>query len=102
MPSARTLLPLAAALLAGSALSARAAELVIESWRNDDLPVWQEKIIPAFEKVNPGIKVVFSPTAPTEYNAALNARLRLNTVQEKLANAWLDHLLEKHPDILRI
>jgi raffinose/stachyose/melibiose transport system substrate-binding protein len=49
--------------------------LTIESWRNDDLPIWQEKIIPAFEAKNPGIKIVFSPTAPTEYNAALNAKL---------------------------
>ncbi len=49
--------------------------LTIESWRNDDLPVWQDTIIPAFSKHYPDIKVVFSPTAPTEYNAALNAKL---------------------------
>jgi raffinose/stachyose/melibiose transport system substrate-binding protein len=49
--------------------------LTIESWRNDDLPVWQDKIIPAFNKHYPDIKVVFAPTAPTEYNAGLNAKL---------------------------
>ena len=49
--------------------------LTIESWRNDDLPIWQDKIITAFMKHYPDIKVVFSPTAPTEYNAALNAKL---------------------------
>ena len=49
--------------------------LTIESWRNDDLALWQEKIIPAFEAENPGIKIKFSPTAPTEYNAALNSKL---------------------------
>jgi raffinose/stachyose/melibiose transport system substrate-binding protein len=49
--------------------------ITIESWRNDDLAIWQDQIIPAFEKANPGIKVVFSPSAPTEYNAALNAKL---------------------------
>ncbi|PWK70566.1 ABC transporter substrate-binding protein [Aminobacter sp. AP02] len=59
---------------AGIAL-AQDKTLTIESWRNDDLAIWQEKLIPAFEKANPGIKVVFSPTAPTEYNAALNAKL---------------------------
>lgn len=32
----------------------------------------------------------------------LNARLRANTVQEKLANAWLDRLLTKAPEIRRI
>jgi len=71
-----------AALLAGSSIlgfvSAASAEdvtLTIESWRNDDLSIWQEKLIPAFEAKHPGIKIVFSPSAPTEYNAALNAKL---------------------------
>ena len=49
--------------------------LVIESWRNDDLSIWGDKIIPAFNKHHPEIEVVFSPTAPAEYNSALNAKL---------------------------
>jgi raffinose/stachyose/melibiose transport system substrate-binding protein len=53
--------------------------LTIESWRNDDLSIWQDTIIPAFEAQNPGIKVVFAPSAPTEYNAALNAKLEGGT-----------------------
>jgi NADPH-dependent glutamate synthase beta subunit-like oxidoreductase/NAD(P)H-flavin reductase len=32
----------------------------------------------------------------------LNDRLRANSMQEKVANAWLDRLLEKHPRLLRI
>ena len=52
---------------------------MIESWRNDDLPIWQEKIIPAFEAKHPDIKVKFPPTAPKEYNAALNAKLDAGT-----------------------
>jgi raffinose/stachyose/melibiose transport system substrate-binding protein len=65
-----------AALLAsaGSAF-AQDVNLTIESWRTDDLAIWQDKIIPAFEAANPGIKVTFAPTAPTEYNAALSAKL---------------------------
>ncbi len=59
---------------AGTAF-AQDVNLTIESWRTDDLAIWQDKIIPAFEAANPGIKVTFSPTAPTEYNAALNAKL---------------------------
>ena len=65
---------LSAALVATST-HARDVTLTIESWRNDDLALWQEKIIPAFEAENPGIKVIFSPSAPTEYNAALNSKL---------------------------
>ena len=62
------------ALVATSAL-AQDATLTIESWRNDDLALWQDKIIPAFEAEHPGIKVIFSPSAPTEYNAVLNSKL---------------------------
>ncbi len=61
-------------LMATSAL-AEDVTLTIESWRNDDLTLWQEKIIPAFEAANPRIKVNFTPSAPAEYNAVLNAKL---------------------------
>jgi raffinose/stachyose/melibiose transport system substrate-binding protein len=50
--------------------------LKIESWRYDDLPVWRDTLIPAFERANPGIKVVFTPTTPMgEYNARLETKL---------------------------
>src|SRR5262250_1538549 len=68
--------------------------LTIESWRNDDLPIWQEKIIPAFEAKNPGIKVVFSPTAPTEYNAALNSKLDAGTAGDLITCRPFDSSLD--------
>ena len=55
--------------------AASAQTLTIESWRNDDADVWNTKIIPAFNKKHPDIKVQFKADPPTEYNAALNARL---------------------------
>jgi raffinose/stachyose/melibiose transport system substrate-binding protein len=64
---------------AGQAQSGDKVTLTIESWRNDDLTIWSDKIIPAFEAKNPGIHVVFAPTAPTEYNAALNTKLEGGT-----------------------
>src|SRR4051812_22583313 len=64
----------ALALLAGLA-SAQAGSLKIESWRNDDADIWNSKIIPAFNKHYPDIKIEFAPSTPTEYNAALNAKL---------------------------
>ncbi|GGD32089.1 sugar ABC transporter substrate-binding protein [Aureimonas glaciei] len=77
LPTKRFLLSAAAiAALSAAALPAQAqTTLTIESWRNDDLAVWQEKIIPVFEAAHPDIKVVFSPSAPTEYNSALSAKL---------------------------
>jgi raffinose/stachyose/melibiose transport system substrate-binding protein len=66
---------LASTLLAGTSALAADVTLTIESWRNDDLTIWQDKIIPAFEAANPGIKVKFTPSAPAEYNAVLNSKL---------------------------
>ncbi|MEO1108090.1 MAG: ABC transporter substrate-binding protein [Pseudomonadota bacterium] len=68
-------LALMSTALVASGAFAQDATITIESWRNDDLALWQEKIIPAFEAANPGIKVVFSPSAPAEYNAVLNSKL---------------------------
>ena len=68
--------------------------LTIESWRTDDLAIWQEKIIPAFEAKNPGIKVNFAPTAPTEYNAALNAKLDAGSAGDLITCRPFDASLE--------
>lgn len=65
----------AALALLGAPVLAQDVTLTIESWRNDDLTIWQQSLIPAFEAENPGIKVVFAPTAPTQYDSALNAKL---------------------------
>ncbi|HWJ88065.1 MAG TPA: ABC transporter substrate-binding protein [Pelagibacterium sp.] len=78
MTTKSTLLGASAGLvlaLAAGPLLAQDVTLTIESWRNDDLPIWQNTLIPAFEASHPGIKLNFAPTAPTEYNAALNAKL---------------------------
>lgn len=66
---------LATTLISGNAVLAQDVTLTIESWRNDDLAIWQDQIIPAFEAQNPGIKVKFTPSAPAEYNAVLNSKL---------------------------
>ena len=53
--------------------------ITIESWRNDDLTIWQDSIIPAFEAKFPTIHVEFTPTAPAEYNGVLNTKLEGGT-----------------------
>lgn len=77
----------AAVALSASLNVAQAAPVVltIESWRNDDLAIWRDKIIPAFEKSNPGIKVRFVPTAPAEYNAVINSKLDAGTAGDLVA-----------------
>jgi raffinose/stachyose/melibiose transport system substrate-binding protein len=67
------------ALTVGVAQAQDTVTLTIESWRNDDLTIWEDTILPVFEAQYPNIDVVFAPTAPTEYNAALNAKLEGGT-----------------------
>jgi len=64
-----------AASLVAPAVAAQEVTLRIESWRAEDQRVWDQQILPVFEGQHPQIDVVFAPTAPAEYNAALNARL---------------------------
>lgn len=85
---------LGSTLLAGGAAFAQNATLTIESWRNDDLAIWQEKIIPAFEASHPGITVTFSPSAPTEYNAALNSKLDAGSAGDLVTCRPFDASLE--------
>jgi raffinose/stachyose/melibiose transport system substrate-binding protein len=65
--------------------ASKAGTLTIEGWRGDDKGVWENVLIPAFQKQHPGVKVIFSPTAPTEYDSSLNARLAGGTAGDLLA-----------------
>jgi raffinose/stachyose/melibiose transport system substrate-binding protein len=81
-------------LLAGAAAAQESVTLTIESWRNDDLAIWNETIIPAFEAQNPGIDVQFAPTAPAEYNAALNSKLQAGSAGDIITCRPFDASLE--------
>ena len=84
-----------AAMLASLAPALAAdTTLTIESWRSDDLQIWQDKIIPAFEKGHPGIKLNYQPVAPKEYNAALNSKLDAGTAGDIIACRPFDASLE--------
>lgn len=89
----KTLLLGAAAAIAVTG-AASAGTLTIESWRNDDAQIWKDKIIPAFEKAHPDIKIEFTPTAPKEYNAALNAKLEGGTAGDIITCRPFDASLE--------
>ena len=82
-----------AALLAG-VVAAQAGSLKIESWRNDDADIWNSKIIPAFAKHYPDIKIEFSATAPKEYDAALGARLTGGTAGDLITCRPFDKSLD--------
>lgn len=79
MKTTRVVSAMLATTFLTTAAFAQDVTITIESWRNDDLLIWQDTIIPAFEASNPGIKVIFAPTAPAQYNSALNAKLAAGT-----------------------
>jgi len=68
--------------------------ITIESWRNDDLSIWQDQIIPAFEAKNPNIHVVFAPSAPAEYNGVLNTKLEGGTAGDLITCRPFDASLQ--------
>ena len=65
---------LGSTLLAGGA-AAQDVNLTIESWRNDDLTIWQETDHPRLRGGAPGHQAELRPRAPAEYNAVLNSKL---------------------------
>ncbi len=85
---------LLATTVIGTAASGQDVSLTIESWRNDDLSIWQDQIIPAFEAANPGIKITFAPTAPAQYNSALNAKLEAGTAGDLITCRPFDGSLQ--------
>ena len=89
-------LGVAGAVLLAAAGVASAGTIKIESWRNDDADIWNSQIIPAFNKHHPDITIEFSPSAPTEYNAALNARLAGGTAGDLITCRPFDVSLEMY------
>ncbi len=85
---------LAVGSLLGAAPADAAGKLTIESWRNDDIDIWKNKIIPAFNKVHPDIEVIFAPSPPAEYNAGLNAKLAGGTAGDLITCRPFDTSLD--------
>ena len=69
-------------------------ELLIESWRNDDLSIWQDTIIPAFNAHYPNIEVTFAPSPPADYNGILNGKLEGGTAGDLITCRPFDASLE--------
>src|SRR5438105_6902876 len=98
MGTSKSMFTLLAAVLAACATNAfgeaPVTTLKIESWRYDDLPVWRDNIIPAFEKAHPNIKVRFVPTPPAEYDSALGAKLKAGSAGDLITCRPFDKSLQ--------
>ncbi len=87
--------PLLVAVAIGVSTPAAVAQsLQIESWRNDDIDIWNDTIIPAFKKSHPDIDVTFAPTPPADYNASLNAKLAGGTAGDLITCRPFDASLD--------
>lgn len=53
-------------------------ELVMGSWRTEDITAW-DNILAVFEAANPNIDVKFEPTLNTEYNATIQTAVEAKT-----------------------
>jgi raffinose/stachyose/melibiose transport system substrate-binding protein len=62
-----------------SAAMAEPVTLTLGSWRTEDLAVWQDKVLPAFEAAHPDIHVEFAPVNTNEYNAAIQSQIEGGT-----------------------
>ena len=87
-----------ALLLPSMALSQDAVKLVIESWRADDLVIWEDTILPAFEAENPGIDVEFRPTPNVDYSTALATKLQAGTAGDLIMVEPFDFRLQMYLD----
>lgn len=86
------------ALLTSSAAFAEDVKLVIESWRADDLVIWEEKVLPVFEAANPGIDVEFRPAPNTDYSTALSTKLQAGTAGDLIMIEPFDFRLQSYLD----
>jgi raffinose/stachyose/melibiose transport system substrate-binding protein len=74
------------------------ATLIIESWRNDDLTIWEDDILPAFHEQHPDIEISFEPTAPDDYNATLESKLEGGTAGDLITCRPFDVSLGQYED----
>ncbi|MCU1509150.1 MAG: sugar transporter, substrate-binding protein [Glaciihabitans sp.] len=67
------------------------------NWRTEDAKLWENDVIPAFEKTHPGIKVVYRATDTNDYNAAIQSQVDSGTGPDVIMcrpfdvnRAWID------------
>ena len=72
--------------------------ITMESWRSEDAEIWNQKILPVFEKEHPDIKVEFKPTEPTQYDASLRVRLEGGTAGDLISCRSFDNALALYKD----
>ncbi|MCC7161435.1 MAG: carbohydrate ABC transporter substrate-binding protein [Anaerolineae bacterium] len=78
--------------------SGEKASLIIESWRQDDLAVWEDKILPAFMAAHPNIEVKFQPVSNTEYSTSLATKLEAGTAGDLIMVEPFDYRLKMYQD----
>jgi raffinose/stachyose/melibiose transport system substrate-binding protein len=68
--------------------------ITIDSWRSEDAAQWNDKIIPAFEKAYPDVKVQLVPIAPTNYTSVVGSQLQGGTAADLIMAIPFDQSLQ--------
>ncbi len=80
VPIAAVVAAMSVGLIGGATASGQdPTKLTLGSWRTEDLAMWQDEILPAFNAAHPDIQVEFSPTNTNEYNAAIQSQVEGGT-----------------------
>lgn len=64
-----------ALLVCGLSTAAVSQELVLETWRVDDEPLWKEQFLPRFQARHPEITLKLQPQRSADYDQGLAERL---------------------------
>jgi len=64
---------------AGGSGDGDTTKIVLGTWRTEDAAMWENDIIPAFEKSHPGITVEYAPVDTNDYNAAIQSQIEGGT-----------------------
>ena len=83
------------ALLAwGICFSTVAEELVLETWRLDDVVLWKECFLPRFQAKYPDITVRLQPIRSAEYDQGLSKRLAAGSAGDLITCRPYDQSLQ--------
>ena len=88
-------LSFASIIMASPLLQAEKAPLIIDSWRSDQ-KIWNETIIPAFNRHHPDIEVIFRPPEEgnsASWNATMDERFQQGKAGDLIACRPFDHSL---------
>ena len=89
---------IASGAVTSSAQKKGTTTITMESWRSEDAEIWNQKILPVFEKEHPDIKVEFKPTSPLVVRRVIARSLEGGTAGDLISCRSFDNALALYKD----